>query len=99
MPYDGHFPKGIISFDDSTGTQIPKAGSINILLTNPINSKMNILTMPLLPRKRSVFVFFNHHAWSCSLFALFLSRVTSNQKFDMQYNSKNIRVLGFAGGK
>ena len=48
--------------------------------------------MSLLPRKRSVFVFFNHHAWSCSLFALFLSRVTSNQKFDMQYNSKNIRV-------
>ena len=37
----------------------------------------------LLPRKRSVFVFFNHNAWSCSLFALFLSSVNSNQKFDM----------------
>ena len=28
------------------------------------------------------------NAWSCSLFALFLSSVNSNQKFDMQYHSK-----------
>ena len=93
-------------FGDSTGTQIPKAGSSDKYLKYlpaSTNSKMNVhfSSMSLLPRKRSVFVFLNRHECSRSVFALFFFRwpptrnLRSNKIFKYQSFSLILQNLFF----